>query len=661
MMGRITERIGALLKNHVVAAFIAPVVVAAVSAVLALTAIDNLAFLTSADRFIDDLQIAYNAPVEAQDSDIVVVAINEDTLSQFPYRSPVDRAFVSNLLNAIAAKGPRAIGVDLLFDQPTEPAKDDALRNALNTIKVPLAVAYVRSANVVNEQQTAFLDQFVPPQSRAVVTLGTDQLDTARWIYPGDTESDGSFIPSFAVKLAEAAGAKVPREQVPIAWHGQPSASESAFPEYPAQVAEKLPAAFFKDKIVLIGTDISLVDRHRTPYSTAASSGEAMMAGVVIQAHAVAQLLHGRNAPYVAWWVNLLIALGAGALGGWLGGTSLSMQLRVGAGLGCVLLFWGLGGALYHYAGVMIGLIAPTLSFALAFWAMEALSGREARQQREFIQGAFSRYVSPKVVDQLIRDPTKLSLEGERRLMTYLFTDIANFTTMSEGVEAKELARVLNAYLYGLTGIVLKHGGMVDKFIGDSVFAIFNAPVEQKDHAEHAVRCALAMDDFAENYHKEQNKKGIPFGLTRIGVHTGTAVIGNFGSNERLEYTAQGDAVNTASRLEGLNKTLGTRICVSDATRALSPNIHFRPIASVILKGKTAAVDVWEPLRAGDERPDFLARYGEAFAKLQAGAPEALELFSALNAENENDPCVLLHVKRLRSGDRGAVLLMTEK
>ena len=661
MMARFTERIGALLKNHVFTFFVAPVVVAVASAVIALAAIDKLVFLTSADRFIADWEIAFIAPAAPQDPDIVVVAINEDTLAQFPYRSPVDRAFVSGLLKYLASTGPRAIGVDLLFDQPTEPPKDEALKKTLNEIQVPLAVVYVRTENVVNEKQTAFLDEFVPLRIRALANIGTDQLDTVRTVYPGDAGKDGVFVPSLSVKLAEAAGVNVPRVEIPIAWHGQPSPGEPAFTEYPAQVAEKLPAAFFKDKIVLIGTDISLVDRHRTPYSTVANSGEAMMAGVVIQANMLSQLLHGTSAPYVPGWMNLLIALGAGALGGWLGGTSLSMQLRVGAGAACVLLLWSLGGALYHYAGVMIGLIAPTLSFALAFWAMEALSGREARQQREFIQGAFSRYVSPKVVDQLIRDPTKLSLEGERRLMTYLFTDIANFTTMSEGVEAKELARVLNAYLYGLTGIVLKHGGMVDKFIGDSVFAIFNAPVEQPGHAEHAVQCALEMDNFAEHYHKEQNKKGVPFGLTRIGVHTGTAVIGNFGSNERLEYTAQGDAVNTASRLEGLNKTLGTRICVSDATRALCPNIHFRPIASVILKGKTAAVDVWEPLRDGAERPDFLARYGEAFAKLQAGAPEALELFSALNAENENDPCVSLHVKRLRSGDHGAVLMMTEK
>lgn len=662
MTTRLYDRLSALARHPLIASYIAPVVVASACALIAWAATTNLALLTSADRFIADFEIASIAPAEPQDEDIVVLAITEDTLSQFPYRSPVDRAFVDKVLNTLAARGPKAIGIDLLFDQPTEPAKDEALRETLKTIKVPLAVAYVQNDAVVNEEQSAFLEQFVPPRLRALVNIDTDQLDTVRWVFPGAAGKDGVYIPSLAAKLAAAAGAKPPRRQLPIAWHGQPSANEPAFREYPAHLVNVLPPQLFKDKIVLIGTDITLVDRHRTPYSTIASgSADSLMAGVIIQAHALAQLLHGTSAPAVAWWVNLLIALGAAAIGGWLGSTSLPLALRVGVGLACLSLLWIGGGALYHLTDVMIGLTAPSLSFSLAFWAMEALSGHEARQQRQFIQGAFSRYVSPKVVHELIRDPTKLSLEGERRLMTYLFTDIADFTTMSEGVEPKDLARVLNAYLYGLTSIVLKHGGMVDKFIGDSVFAIFNAPVEQENHAEHAVRCALDMDDFTEKYRVEKNAEGIPFGKTRIGVHTGVAVIGNFGSTDKLQYTAQGDAVNTASRLEGLNKLLGTRICVSDATRALCPNIHFRPVASVILKGKTAAVDVWEPLREGEERPDFLKRYCEAFAKLQARAPEALELFNALKAENENDPCVALHVDRLRKGVQGTVMVMTEK
>jgi class 3 adenylate cyclase len=232
---------------------------------------------------------------------------------------------------------------------------------------------------------------------------------------------------------------------------------------------------------------------------------------------------------------------------------------------------------------------------------------------------------------------------------------------MSENVESKALARVLNAYLEGMTEIVQKHGGMVDKFIGDAVFAIFNAPIDQPDHAEAAVKCALEMDRFSSSFSEEQNAQGIPFGRTRIGIHTGTAVIGNFGSRTRHNYTASGDAVNTAARLEGLNKHFGTRLSVSGATRALCPDIRFRPTASVVLKGKTSAIEVWEPLQEGEMGGGFVARYCEAYAILKDGGGDAKALFEALAREVPDDPCVAFHLGRIRQGANGIAVVMTEK
>jgi class 3 adenylate cyclase len=260
-----------------------------------------------------------------------------------------------------------------------------------------------------------------------------------------------------------------------------------------------------------------------------------------------------------------------------------------------------------------------------------------------------------------MREPERMSFDGERRTMTYLFTDVKDFSTMSEGLDSKELPIILNAYLEGMTEIVLKHDGMVDKFIGDSVFAIFNAPVDLPDHAELAVRCALELDEFCENFRKVQNDAGVPFGLTRIGVHTGAAVIGNFGSRARFTYTAQGDAVNTASRLEALNKYFGTRICVSGPTEELCKRIAFRPIASVVVKGKTIAVDVGEPLRDGEYNEDYLRRYGTAYAKLNEGSSDAVGLFSQLAKERPDDPCVALHVTRLAAGEITNKIVMEEK
>jgi class 3 adenylate cyclase len=294
---------------------------------------------------------------------------------------------------------------------------------------------------------------------------------------------------------------------------------------------------------------------------------------------------------------------------------------------------------------------------------MEAASGTEARAQRKFIESVFSQHVAPEVVEQIINNPGRMSsLEGERREMTFLFTDVADFTTLSESVETKELARVLNEYLEVMTDIVQKHGGMVDKFIGDAVVAIFNAPIDLPGHASAAVRCALEMDRFSARFGTDQKQRGIPFGLTRIGVHTGQAMVGNFGSRTRHNYTASGDAVNTAARLESLNKYLGTRISVSGSTREqCGSDINLRPAASVVLKGKTSAIDVWEPLQEDEAKSAFVTHYLAAYEALKNGSPEALSQFETLAREKRGDACVAFHLKRLRQGETGVTVVMTEK
>jgi len=639
------------------------VAVSLVSAAVSLFLVDNFSVLSRVDQFVQDWEIAGTfARPEAQDSDIVIVAVDEATLAQFPYRSPIDRQFLSTLIQKIASHQPALIESDFLLDQPTEQTKDIALAKTLRDTKVPLVISYVADKNAVTPEQKAFEDIMVPLKLRAMADQPTDQFGTARAVYPGKVV-DGHYIAGVARAVAAKLGVKTPAQEVPIIWHGRPAPSEldrdpKFFKQYSAATAAFMPEAWYRGKIVLIGSDVTLVDRHRTPFSVFLPGEAGELPGIVIQAHALSQLIHHKISPVPGWQVDFAITLALAFLGAALGVISASLIWRAVALILFLPLFWAGGVALYHYANLMVGLMSPALAMVISFASMESLSGREARKQKAFIQGAFSRYVSPAIVDRMVADPSRMSLEGERREMTFLFSDIADFTTMSEQIEAVQLAHVLNNYLDGMTNLVMKHGGMVDKFIGDAVFAIFNAPLDLAEHQEKAVRCMLDMDNFSQEYRKKQHAEGVPLGITRIGVHTGVAVVGNFGSHARFTYTASGDAVNTAARLEGINKYFGTRLCVSGVTKAACTDISFRPIISAIVKGKTTALDLWEPLHDGVLEQGFLERYRTAYGKMTEGDGS---LFDALNQTGSDDYLVKLHMDRVKKGETGTELKMTDK
>ncbi len=648
-----------------------PVAIAVLFAALATFAMLNIKFIHQAELFIRDYETAVLSPPEPQSTDIVIATFSEQTLKLFPYREPVDRKFLADLLHRLEAWKPRAIALDVLFDQPTDPAKDDELRTTLANLSVPIVVSYVdETVETIDPDQQKFLNAFVPREDRILADIPTDPFDgTARWLEPGHAQPDGSYVPGFARGLLKKIGIETPAERLDIAWRGRLDNEHEPFGEISADsivnfapaVADRFLKPKVAGKIVLVGADMTLRDRHRTPFATIYAGNRGLLPGIVIRAHGVDQLLNGRRPPGLGMLVDFCTAAFLALLGSVLGVSKIPLQWRVVIGTVGAAVWWVGGGALFHYTGVMLSLVTPTISMAASMWGTEAVMGHEARQQKEFIQGVFSRYVSPKVVGELIRDPAKLSLEGERRAATFLFTDVAGFTTMSEAVTGSELARILNLYLDGMVRVIQQHDGMVDKFIGDAVFAIFNVPLDQPDHWERAVRCALELDRFAEKFRAEQNAANVPFGVTRIGVHSGMATVGNFGSQDKMEYTALGDAVNTASRLEGLNKYFSTRVCVSEVTHAQCNGIPFRPMGLVIVKGKTQALGVYEPLSEERAASDYIARYRRAYEHLEAGAEDTLALFEQLYAENPYDGCVELHLERLRAGTLSPEIAMTEK
>ncbi len=665
-LARLSAFVRARKSLEIVTALLAALAVA----ILSMLAVDDISFLTSADRFVQDWQIATRSPSEPQDTHVVVVSVQETTLEHFDYRAPLDRGFLADLLTALDSKHPKVIVLDYLFDQKTEATKDDKLRRVLRTLKTPLVVSYFETGGETSPEQIQYLNAFVPKSERAAANVGTDQTDTVRWILPGNRSATGDYMLSVPRKVAAILGLKTPDEQTPIVWRADPGENQPAFREYPACIIgwsdclpiQLYPAPIFTDKVVLIGSNMTLVDQHRTPFAAAPGNRKATMPGIMTDAYAIAQLIEHRAPPQLEGWEDFLIVLAFAGLGAALGLLDLSLWLRGAAVALLIGVLWYLGVfVLYERAGVLIGLVAPTLALAASFALVDSITGLAARRQREFIHNSFSLYLAPDLVQQLVDDPSKLKLGGTRREMSLLFSDIAGFTTMAEGLDSEDVGRLLNDYLDGMTAAVKKYEGFVDKFIGDAVFAIFNAPADVADHAGKCVRCMLDLDSFTEDFRKRMNAQGIPLGLTRIGGHTGTAAVGNFGSRDKFSYTASGDAVNAASRLEGLNKTFGTRLCVSGATRMLCKGIAFRPIGAVILKGKTEVLDVWEPLHDDAYSEGYLSRYQRAFDAAHDVHPDALSLFAALVQERPDDPLAHFFLERLSQGETGTKIKMTEK
>jgi adenylate cyclase len=285
---------------------------------------------------------------------------------------------------------------------------------------------------------------------------------------------------------------------------------------------------------------------------------------------------------------------------------------------------------------------------------------REARQRQataERTNAALARYFSPNLA-QRIANTDGIDLGGQRREIASLFTDIASFTTLVETLEPDALGPLLNDYLVGMTEVVFAHDGTVAKIIGDALHVLFGAPGDQSDHAARAVACALDLDNHAEQLRSRWCAKGIRLGMTRIGLHAGPAIVGNFGGDRFFDYTAYGDTINTAARLEKANKQLGTRICVSASLAAKAGGFKGRPVGDLVLRGKNEAMRAFEPLRAEQFDSPATASYLDAFAKLETGDPNAMAAFAAHVGKQPDDQLASFHLKRLLNGQSGTLIAM---
>jgi adenylate cyclase len=286
---------------------------------------------------------------------------------------------------------------------------------------------------------------------------------------------------------------------------------------------------------------------------------------------------------------------------------------------------------------------------------------RDARERQATAERAYaslSRYFSPNLAQRLAGDTDAVDLEGQRREIATLFTDIASFTALVETLEPNVLGPLLNEYLSGMTDIVFSNDGTVAKIVGDALHILFGAPGEQPDHAARAVACALALDEFAQSFCERWQKKGIAFGVTRIGVHAGPAIVGNFGGGRFFDYTAYGDTINVASRLETANKQLGTRICVSAELAEGVENFRGRPIGDLVLRGRGEVIRAFEPLQEKQFNEPATKSYLDAYALLKAEDAGAVAAFAAHVGKQPEDRLAAFHLKRLLNGAKGSRIAM---
>jgi len=465
-----------------------------------------------------------------------------------------------------------------------------------------------------------------------------DPDGTVRWFPMSVAYGDEFFAPMSLVTLSHFQG-KVPmsitlsrwgvnevrlgRRTVPVDRYGRMLINflgpEGIIPTYSAAALLKgtLPAEALKDKVVIVGaTAVGIYDLRVTPFS-------GTFPGVEIQATIMDNLLRGKfiRIPPFGLGLMLLVLVALAVLMG-------LMLPRLSAAWAFIFTlivmeaYVGINYYLFTRQGLQLELFYPLGLIVLVYLGVTMHRFLAEERERERIRKAFESYVAPAIVQEMLKHPEQLRLGGERREITVLFTDIRGFTSMSENLDPEALVSLLHDFLNPMSNIIINQGGTIDKYMGDAIMALFGAPLIQADHPRLACRAALEMTASLEALNQEWTTQGRPPLRVGVGVNTGPVAVGNMGSDRLFDYTAIGDNVNLASRLEGLNKYYGTSILISETTaQALENGFCLRDVDLVRVKGKAQAARIYELLGEGEPEPElarFLEIYTQALALYRA-------------------------------------------
>lgn len=378
-------------------------------------------------------------------------------------------------------------------------------------------------------------------------------------------------------------------------------------------------------------------------------AGESLVPTVQIQAEAIEQILAGsfvtRPEAAIRWEALAMALLGLAAI-------SIAVWLpplwAALSALALVLGCFAAAAAAFQRYGMLLDPIGPAATAFIAANVTAFAAFVRTRALKTAILQRFERYVPPQVVARLVREPRSLKLDGELREVTALLTDVEGFSAMTENSDPRTLVGALDAYFDQVTELVVGHGGMVDKIVGDAVLAFFNIPTDLPGHTEAAVRCAQAIVISTEAFRRRADMAALGFGRTRCGIEAGIAIVGDVGGRRRLDYTAYGVAVNKAARFQDANKALKSSICIGPAaTGMLKGAIPLRPLGRIAVRGMQGLCDVSEPW--GEEAPEDIRRdYAEAVAIHEAEPARAREIFMRLALRRPGDPVIGMWLERLK-------------
>ena len=638
---------------------------------------------------------------------VVVIDIDRrsiETIGAWPW----PRDALARLVEAVAAAKPAAIAVDILFvepdgrspaalarrlgeliDRPELARLADTLPDGDQRLAMAARGAPVAFGFVLDPDQPGTLPgvpvlmrgaPVLGPLWSAAGAIGPPPLltDAARGLgalsLPGDADGavrrvpllvavGGTLRPGLAVeaiRLAWQASTYLVRPdplqlsvgEVSIPLSGDAmlrlaprSAGQPVVPTYPAVdvLAGDLDPGQLTGAIVFVGGSAPELGGLRETVM------DPLTPSVQVQAHAVRQVLAGR-APRAlvagpALWLASIVTL---CVIGIVAGVAFSPLIGSLVMLAAAALTSALALALSLMSDRLFDPLTPLNGASITFVVTSVASYARARRRAALVRERFAQHLAPEVVSRIVADPATVKLSGERREVTALFTDVESFTAMTQRCDPERLVAVLDDYFEGLAAIVIAHGGMVEKVVGDAIHALFNAPVDLEGHPRRAIDCAIAIRTWAQEYQRWPEPAALGFGRTRVGVETGLAVVGDVGIKAKLDYTAHGDAVNTTARLEAANKELGSTICIGPTAAARCDPALLRPLGVIEVRGREGPLSVFEPWP--EETPAaWRERYLAAFRVIKADRCRAVEIFEALAEERPDDPVPRRMAERLRS------------